>query len=139
MIKASVLGTMVAAAIGFLGGLVVGQSLVSGGETALGAVLTGGVSIGATLALGPHRSRPILTWASLLIVLTTGRLIVSVGLCLLLYSAAQMPAAPLLVGMLLTLVIVLCTDTKLAAKRFSQATPTTVSTEPASSEPAPKA
>ena len=82
------------------------------------------------MLMRPRRQRPILTWASLLIVLATGRLIVSGGLCLLLYFAAQLPVAPLLIGMLLTLAIVLFTETRIAANRFKQVTSTATTSEP---------
>ena len=82
------------------------------------------------MLMRPRRQRPILTWASLLIVLATGRLIVSGGLCLLLYFAAQLPVAPLLIGMLLTLVIVLFTETRIAAGCFRKLDPTDAIEDP---------
>ena len=130
LLRANYASAAVAAAIGFLGALAIGQGVATAGETALGAAITGGVAVAGTMLLRPHHQRPILTWASLLIVLATGRLMVSGGLCLLLYFAAQLPAAPLLIGMLLTLAIVLFTETRIAANRFKQVTSTATTSEP---------
>lgn len=131
LIRADLAGLLVGAGLGFAGTLVVGAPMSSAWVAALGAGLTGVVALLGTLIVNPARSRPILKWANLLITLATGRLAVSVGACLLLYFAAQMPAAPLLSGMLLTLLFVLITETRIAADCFSRATPAATNTDQA--------
>ena len=120
----------IAACLGLGAAASLGLGLTTGGFTALGAGLAGGVAIAGTLIVQPGRKRPILHWATLLIALASGRLVVSAGGCLLLYFAAQMPVAPLLVGMFLTLVIALFIDTRIAVRRFKQATPAASVEEP---------
>jgi hypothetical protein len=121
---------LIAGAAGLCGAWALGYGLHAGGFTALGAGLTGAVSMVGTLVVRPGRTRPILQWATLLIALASGRLVVSAGACLLLYFAAQMPVAPLLVGMFLTLVIALFIDTRIAVRRFKHATPAGTVEEP---------
>jgi len=135
LVRANVCGGVLGAAAGFVGGLIFGQGPAFAGWVAVGAALTAVVAVLGTMLLRPHRKRPILTWASLLIVVATGRLIASGGLCLLLYFAAQLPVAPLLIGMLLTLAIVLFSETRIAARRFSQAAPAAATRDLATRDP----
>lgn len=118
MLRAGLLAGLLAAGLGFLGGWLLAPEGSAGATTALGAGLTTVATLLGTLLIRPSRKRPVLVWASLLIVLATGRLVVSIGGCLLLYFAAQMPATPLLTGMLMTLLFVLFSETRIAAGCF---------------------
>lgn len=118
LLRADCVAGLVAAGLGFLGGILFATEGSTGAMTALGAGLATVVAVLGTLLVRPTRKRPVLAWANLLIVLASGRLVASVGACLLLYFAAQLPAVPLLAGMLMTLVFVLFSETRIAAGCF---------------------
>jgi len=80
-----------------------------------------GVSLCVLMALQPWKPRPILVWGGLLIAASTGRIVATLGICLLLYSAARQPAAPLLFGAVAGLLPVLTGETIVASRRFRQA------------------
>jgi len=97
----------------------------SWGEAALGPGLlaigvTAVVSVAVVLLLRPWKPRPILMWGGLLVAASTGRVIGTIGVCLLLYFAARLPAGPLLIGALAGLVPVLIGETTNAARRFKR-------------------
>ncbi|MCH2135073.1 MAG: hypothetical protein MK101_00660 [Phycisphaerales bacterium] len=129
LLQADVAGLVAGGLLGAGGGLLAGQDMTWALSAALGSAITGVVAMVGTGLIRPQQERPVLLWANLLIALASGRLVVSVGACLLLYFAAQLPVAALLTGMLLTLVIVLITETRIAAARFSKATPAASKTD----------
>ncbi|MDP7029341.1 MAG: hypothetical protein QF733_03880 [Phycisphaerales bacterium] len=76
------------------------------------------VSTLTVIAIRPGKPRPILVWGGVLIAASTARIVASIGACLLLYSAARLPAGPLLIGAMAGLVPVLVGETTLATRRF---------------------
>jgi len=118
LLRADCLAGLLATGVGLLGGWLLTPEGSGGTTAALGAGLATVVALLGTLLIRPSRKRPVLVWASLLIALATGRLVASIGGCLLLYFAAQMSAFPLLAGMLMTLLFVLFSETRIAAGCF---------------------
>ncbi|MDP7070359.1 MAG: hypothetical protein QF561_03310 [Phycisphaerales bacterium] len=97
----------------------------SWGENALGPGLlaigvTAVVSVTVVVLLRPWKPRPILMWGGLLVAASASRVVGTIGVCLLLYSAARLPAGPLLIGALAGLVPVLIGETTIAARRFKR-------------------
>jgi len=84
----------------------------------LAILVSAAVSTLAVVAIRPWKPRPILVWGGVLIAASTGRIVVTIGICLLLYSAARLPAGPLLIGAMAGLVPVLVGETALATRRF---------------------
>ena len=76
------------------------------------------VSAAGLLLIQPWRTRPILAWGTLLIALSMGRVVATLGTCLLLYFAARLPAGPLLLGALTGLILVLIGETTVTASVF---------------------
>ncbi|MCP4759897.1 MAG: hypothetical protein GY894_06580 [Planctomycetes bacterium] len=95
-----------------------GDSALGPGLLAIG--VTGVVSGAVVLVLRPWKPRPILLWGGLLVAASTGRIVGTIGVCLLLYFAARLPAGPLLIGALAGLVPVLIGETIIAARRFKR-------------------
>jgi len=115
------LGGPALAAAGWLIATMIGQWGHEGrlpGLMAIGIVAV--IAVIAVTLLRPWRGRPILAWGSLLIAASTGRIVATIAICLLLYSAARQPAAPLLFGALSGLVPVLAGETFVASRRFRQ-------------------
>ncbi len=84
----------------------------------LALAITTLVSLTGLLLIRPWRTRPVLAWGSLLIALSMGRVVASLGACLLLYFAARLPASPLLLGALSGLMLVLIGETTVTARVF---------------------
>lgn len=82
--------------------------------------VTAVVAVSVTLAIRPWRPRSILAWGGVLIAASMGRIVLTIGICLLLYFAARQPAEPLLIGALAGLVPVLIGETTIAANRFKR-------------------
>jgi hypothetical protein len=88
------------------------------GLLAIGVVAC--VAVTTTLTIQPWKSRAIVTWGSVLIAASMGRIAVAIGICVLLYSAARLPAGPLLIGAMAGLVLVLAAETSIVAKHFQR-------------------
>ncbi len=110
------------AALGWLAASFVGTWGLSGRVPGLlGIAASAAVSLLVVAAIRPWKPRPILVWGGVLIAASTGRIVVTIGICLLLYSAARLPAGPLLIGAMAGLVPVLVGETALATRRFGRA------------------
>ena len=88
------------------------------GLVAVGVVVV--VSVATTMAIMPWRERTILTWGTTLLAASLGRIAATIGICLLLYSAARLSAGPLLIGALAGLLPVLVGETSVVANRFKR-------------------
>jgi len=104
------------AAVTILGPWDMNTSLI--GLLAIGVVAC--VAVAITLSIRPWKSRAIVTWGSVLIAASMGRIVITIGICLLLYSAARLPAGPLLIGAMAGLVPVLVAETSIVAKHFQR-------------------
>ena len=104
------------AAVTILGPWDMNTSLI--GLLAIGVVAC--VAVAITLSIRPWKSRAIVTWGSVLIAASMGRIVITIGICLLLYSAARLPAGPLLIGAMAGLFTVLVAETSIVAKHFQR-------------------
>ncbi len=91
-------------------------AVLTTGLLALG--VTAVISTLGLLAIRPWKERPILAWGGLLIALSLGRIVATLGVCLLLYFVARLPASPLLLGALAGLIPVLVGETTVTAGVF---------------------
>jgi hypothetical protein len=113
------LGGPTGAALLWMGASFFGSWSETGLWPGLAAIgIAAAVSLGVLVALRPWKPRSILVWGGLLIAASTGRIVATLGFCLLLYSAARQPAAPLLFGAVAGLIPVLAGETIVASRRF---------------------
>lgn len=95
-----------------------------GMETMLPGLLATGIATGTamtgTALIRPGKPRPVLALNMLLIAASLGRVVITIGACLLLYFAARQPAGPLLLGAMAGLLLILVGETAFAARSFAQ-------------------
>jgi len=113
------IGGPAGAALLWLGASFIGTWGETGLWPGLAAIgIAAAVSLGILVTLRPWKPRRILVWGGLLIAASTGRIVATLGFCLLLYSAALQPAAPLLFGAVAGLLPVLAGETIVASRQF---------------------
>ena len=131
LIAANVIAALLGAGLGWGGAMALAEAPSAGPQTALGAGIAGVISVVLTVVIRPGQERPIFAAAMTLLAAGMGRLVAAIGGCVLLYFAAQIPAAPLLSGTLLTLLFVLFFEARIATSIFRRLTP------PAGDSPTP--
>lgn len=117
------LTVMTLATIAAAGGLVAGSAAYQTSPTGplVGALLAALTSFGAVLMMAPWRTRPVTSWMSWWLGGTVLRLLVTPVLAYLLYSATALDATPLALGVAVTYICILFTETGVLAaylKRF---------------------